>query len=317
MKKLGGGDSSNPKNPIITPEALVELDGFLIGAPTRFGRMPAQVGAFLDGTGAQYAAGSLVGKFAGTFTSSNSQHGGQETTHLNIFPYFAHQGIIFVPNGYQFPFTGDTSHVHGASPYGASTVAGSDGKLQPSPSPQELEVATAQGKVSQPSAGAEPRVSRPVVRMNAHTAVLRRGRRCLPYGQGCYRQQVEFTIVERRLVACRDGALNPILVELKSASVCFYVAALVRWSRYSYHVSTCSCRPLPHGARLTHCSGINELYSPNALPSKSLLLTHSLPTPTPRPPPHGRSLQRSHPSLTLKLFVLPRSLPPGKIDALY
>lgn len=146
VKKLGGSDSLNPKNPIITPEALVELDGFLIGAPTRFGRMPAQVGAFLDSTGAQYAAGSLVGKFAGTFTSSNSQHGGQETTHLNISPYFAHQGIIFVPNGYQFKFTSDTTHVHGASPYGASTVAGSDGKF--TPSAEELEVATQQGKVS-------------------------------------------------------------------------------------------------------------------------------------------------------------------------
>lgn len=146
VKKIGGGLSIEPKNPTITPEALVELDGFLIGAPTRFGRLPAQVSAFLDSTGAQYAAGSLVGKFAGTFTSSNTQHGGQETTHLNIMPYFAHQGIVFVPNGYTHKFTADTTSVHGASPYGASTIAGSDGKLQPSE--QELSVAEAQGKVS-------------------------------------------------------------------------------------------------------------------------------------------------------------------------
>ncbi len=146
VKKIGGGASLEPNHPIITPEALTELDGFLIGAPTRFGRMPAQVSAFLDSTGAQYAQGSLVGKFAGTFTSSNSQHGGQETTHLNIFPYFAHQGIIFVPNGYQFKLASDTSGVHGASPYGASTVAGADGSFKPSA--EELDTAQGQGKVS-------------------------------------------------------------------------------------------------------------------------------------------------------------------------
>ncbi|KLT39337.1 cytoplasm protein [Cutaneotrichosporon oleaginosum] len=144
VKKIGGGASLEPKHPVITPEALVELDGFLIGAPTRFGRMPAQVSAFLDSTGAQYAQGSLVGKFAGTFTSSNSQHGGQETTHLNIFPYFAHQGIIFVPNGYQFKYAGDTASVHGASPYGASTIAGADGSFKPNE--EEIAVAESQGK---------------------------------------------------------------------------------------------------------------------------------------------------------------------------
>jgi NAD(P)H dehydrogenase (quinone) len=146
VKKLGGDISINPKFEIATAQHLEELDGFIIGAPTRYGRLPAQASAFLDSTGAQFASGSLVGKFASTFTSTNTQHGGQETTHLTTMPFFSHQGIIHVPIGFTKPYLADLSEPHGGSPYGASTLAGADGKR--TPTKEELELAEYQGQVS-------------------------------------------------------------------------------------------------------------------------------------------------------------------------
>jgi len=145
VKKLGGGLSIEPKHDIATPEALEELDGFLIGAPTRYGRLPAQVSAFLDSTGGQFARGAFVGKFASTFTSSNTQHGGQETTALTTMPFFAHMGIIHVPIGFTQPYLADVESAHGGSPYGVSTLAGQDGKRTPTEG--ELALAEHQGKV--------------------------------------------------------------------------------------------------------------------------------------------------------------------------
>lgn len=87
--------------PVITPEKLAEYDGFIFGFPTRYGRAPAQVSAFFDKTGGLWASGALVGKFASTFTSTASQHGGNETTHLTTYPFFVHHGCIVVPHGYQ------------------------------------------------------------------------------------------------------------------------------------------------------------------------------------------------------------------------
>ncbi len=76
---------------------MKEYDGFLFGFPTRYGRAPAQVSAFFDRTGGLWASGALIGKFAGTFTSTASQHGGLETTHLTTIPFFVHHGMNYVP----------------------------------------------------------------------------------------------------------------------------------------------------------------------------------------------------------------------------
>ncbi|KAH8924273.1 benzoquinone reductase [Atractiella rhizophila] len=135
------------KYPVLhDPNKLKEYDGFLLGAPTRYGRVPAQVSAFFDMTGGLWASGALVGKYAGIFSSTASQHGGQETTALTTIPFFAHHGIAFVPLGYAEP-TGVLNKVDkvvGGSPWGATTIAGSDGSRQVAE--EELTVARFQGK---------------------------------------------------------------------------------------------------------------------------------------------------------------------------
>lgn len=152
LQKMHAGGSLKPKYPIIDaltkPEELKELDGFLLGAPTRYGRLPAQVSAFFDTTGQLWASGALAGKFASTFTSTASQHGGQETTHLTTIPWFVHHGIIYVPLGYTQPYLTDLTDVHGGSAYGVSTVAAADGSRTPTQG--ELQLAKYQGEVSFP-----------------------------------------------------------------------------------------------------------------------------------------------------------------------
>lgn len=86
--------------PIITPEDLKEADDILWGIPTRFGTLPTQMKSFMDATGGLWASGALAEKFAGTFFSTGSQHGGQETTTFTTLVYFAHHGIIYVPLGF-------------------------------------------------------------------------------------------------------------------------------------------------------------------------------------------------------------------------
>ncbi|KAJ1822802.1 hypothetical protein LPJ56_000625 [Coemansia sp. RSA 2599] len=127
----------------ITPEKLAEADGFLLGFPTRFGVAPAQVKAFFDATGQLWSQGALRGKPAGLFFSTGSQHGGQESTAFSFLSHFAHHGIIYVPLGYANPHMFDNSSVVGSSAWGAGTVAGPDGSLQPSE--KELEIAETQG----------------------------------------------------------------------------------------------------------------------------------------------------------------------------
>ena len=140
--------------PVITPADLVKADGFLLGLPTRYGMAPAQVKTFWDATGGLWAKGELAGKYCGMFTSSATQHGGdasqhflirsgQETTILTFMPVLAHHGMLFVPFGYSSGLIGDNSEVLGGSPWGASTIANSDGSRQPSA--KELAIAVAQG----------------------------------------------------------------------------------------------------------------------------------------------------------------------------
>ncbi|EST05091.1 NADPH-dependent FMN reductase-like protein [Kalmanozyma brasiliensis GHG001] len=132
LGKLHANKAPIASFPVITPDKLKEYDGFLLGFPTRYGRAPAQVSAFFDQTGGLWATGALIGKFAGTFTSTASQHGGNETTHLTTIPFFVHQGINYVPHGYRnFAEQTNLEQIHGASAYGAGTIAAGDGSRQP------------------------------------------------------------------------------------------------------------------------------------------------------------------------------------------
>lgn len=150
---MHAGASLKPKYPLVTPQDLVELDGFIFGIPTRYGRAPAQVSAFFDKTGGLWAQQALAGKYVGTFTSTASQHGGQELTHLTTMPFWAHHGCIYVPIGYKAPYLQNNEEVHGGSPWGVSTVANGDGSRVPTKG--ELEVARWQGEVSTRSEGTQ------------------------------------------------------------------------------------------------------------------------------------------------------------------
>jgi NAD(P)H dehydrogenase (quinone) len=116
----------------------------LIGSGTRYGVVTSQLRNFLDQTGELWSKGSLVGKVASAFTSSATQHGGQESTILTLIPTLLHLGMIVV--GLPYTFQGQTGldEIKGGSPYGASTITGSDGKRQPSAI--ELEAARYQGR---------------------------------------------------------------------------------------------------------------------------------------------------------------------------
>ncbi|CDR40497.1 RHTO0S05e04214g2_1 [Rhodotorula toruloides] len=113
--------------PDVKPDDLTRYDGFLMGFPTRYGRAPAAVSAFFDATGGLWAKGALIGKFASVFTSTASQHGGQETTALTTVPFFAHHGITFVSPGYAAADLTDINEIVGGSAYGAAGIACGDG----------------------------------------------------------------------------------------------------------------------------------------------------------------------------------------------
>lgn len=118
--------------PLAKPEDLAKYDAVIFGTPTRFGMMASQMKNFLDQCGALWANGSLIGKVGGVFTSSASQHGGQESTLLNFHTCLLHLGFVVagLPYSFQGQLVIDT--VAGGSPYGASTIAAGDGSRQPS-----------------------------------------------------------------------------------------------------------------------------------------------------------------------------------------
>ncbi|MDR3640956.1 MAG: NAD(P)H:quinone oxidoreductase [Humidesulfovibrio sp.] len=118
--------------PLATPEVLAAADGILFGTPTRFGNMTGQMRQFLDSTGGLWAKGALIGKPAGVFSSSGTQHGGQESTILTFIPTLLHQGMVVVGLPYSFQGQMGVDEVMGGSPYGASTIAGGDGSRKPS-----------------------------------------------------------------------------------------------------------------------------------------------------------------------------------------
>jgi NAD(P)H dehydrogenase (quinone) len=126
------------------PDALASYDAIIIGAPTRYGRMPSQMAAFLDTTGGLWARGALNGKVGGAFTSTASQHGGQETTLFSIITNLMHFGMVVVGLDYGFQGQMGVDEVRGGSPYGATTIAGGDGSRQPHA--EELAGARYQGR---------------------------------------------------------------------------------------------------------------------------------------------------------------------------
>src|SRR5262249_16512523 len=130
--------------PLARVDQLPEADAFLFGTPTRFGNMCAQMRNFLDQTGGLWVKGSLVGKVAGGFASTGSQHGGQETTITSFHTTLLHQGMIIVGVPYTCQELVNMKEITGGTPYGATTLAGSDGSRQPSAN--ELAIARFQGK---------------------------------------------------------------------------------------------------------------------------------------------------------------------------
>ena len=118
--------------PIATVDELPDYDAIIIGAPTRYGRMPGQMAAFLDQTGGLGARGALNGKVGGAFTSTATQHGGQETTLFSIITNLLHLGLTVVGLPYSYAGQMTLDEIVGCSPYGASTIAGGKGERQPS-----------------------------------------------------------------------------------------------------------------------------------------------------------------------------------------
>ncbi|MGO3712766.1 NAD(P)H:quinone oxidoreductase [Alcaligenes aquatilis] len=130
--------------PVATIADLEHYDAIIVGTGTRFGRISSQMASFLDQAGGLWARGALNGKVGGAFTSTATQHGGQELTLLSIIHNLMHFGMIVV--GLPYSFAGQTliNEVTGGSPYGASTIAGGDGSRQPSQN--ELDGARYQGR---------------------------------------------------------------------------------------------------------------------------------------------------------------------------
>ena len=145
LEKMGAVEAQKMMDqiPVCTVEELGEADAIIFGTPTRFGNMCGQMRQFLDSTGKLWLAGALVGKVGSVFVSTNTQHGGQETTitsfHLTLF----HQGMIVVGLPYSFQGQMRMDEITGGSPYGASTIAGAKGERHPSDN--ELDAARFQG----------------------------------------------------------------------------------------------------------------------------------------------------------------------------
>ena len=135
-------DTSHPV--IEGPDALRAYDAIIVGTPTRYGRMTGQMATFWDTTGGLWATGALNGKVGGAFTSTASQHGGQETTLFSIITNLMHMGMTIVGLDYGFQGQLGVNEVTGGSPYGATTIAGAKGERQPSAT--ELDGARYQGR---------------------------------------------------------------------------------------------------------------------------------------------------------------------------
>jgi len=146
LEKMGAVDAQQTQAhiPVCTVDELADADAVIFGTPTRFGNMCGQMRQFLDATGQLWAQGALVGKVGSVFTSSATQHGGQESTILSFHVSLLHHGFVIVGLPYAFQGQMRIDEVTGGSPYGASTIAGGSGERMPSEN--ELAAARFQGK---------------------------------------------------------------------------------------------------------------------------------------------------------------------------
>ena len=146
IAKMGAAETKKSFEHVKVAEMshLAEADCLFFGVPTRYGMMSAEMRAFLDMTGRLWTKGALVGKVASVFTSSGTQHGGQESTILSFHTTLLHHGMVIVGVPYTEPGLSIASEMSGGSPYGASTIAGPDGKRMPSEN--ELAIARFQGR---------------------------------------------------------------------------------------------------------------------------------------------------------------------------
>jgi NAD(P)H dehydrogenase (quinone) len=146
LEKMGAVDAQKAMThvPICTVDELASADAVIFGTPTRFGNMCGQMRQFLDATGQLWAKGTLVGKVGSVFTSSATQHGGQESTILSFHITLLHHGFVVVGLPYAFQGQMRIDEITGGSPYGASTIAGGSGERMPSEN--ELDAARFQGK---------------------------------------------------------------------------------------------------------------------------------------------------------------------------
>lgn len=142
FRKSGG--KVDQSAPIAQPLELANYDAVIFGTPTRFGNMAAQMRNFLDQTGPLWMNGSMVGKIGSVFSSSATQHGGQESTILTFHPTLLHLGMIVVGLPYSEQKQMGVEEMKGGSPYGASTITGGQGERMPSE--QELAMARFQGR---------------------------------------------------------------------------------------------------------------------------------------------------------------------------
>ena len=146
LEKMGAVDAQKAMThvPVCTVDELASADAVIFGTPTRFGNMCGQMRQFLDATGQLWAQGALVGKVGSVFTSSATQHGGQESTILSFHITLLHHGFIVVGLPYIFQGQMRIDEITGGSPYGASTIAGGSGERMPSEN--ELDAARFQGR---------------------------------------------------------------------------------------------------------------------------------------------------------------------------
>ncbi len=139
-----GHAKTDQKAHVATVDELVNYDAIIIGSGTRYGSVVSQIRNFWEQTGALWAKGALIGKVGSVFTSSATQHGGQESTILTTWPLLAHHGLVIVGLPYSAQGQMRIDEITGGSPYGASTITGGDGKRMPSQN--ELDLARFQGK---------------------------------------------------------------------------------------------------------------------------------------------------------------------------
>lgn len=134
LGKMGAADAQKAFShiPICQIDELAQADAIIFGTPTRFGNMCGQMRQFLDATGKLWMSGALIGKVGSVFTSTGTQHGGQESTILSFHISLLHQGMIIVGLPYSFQEQMTLGEVAGGSPYGASTISGAKGERWPS-----------------------------------------------------------------------------------------------------------------------------------------------------------------------------------------